>query len=307
MRRMLVVMCVVASAAYAQADRPGLVVVPLEVDPDATLQKHEAAFQSAFFDVVDRQSGATVASQPEAAAALTKTARQDFRESDESLSKFADKARSLYALHAWLQLGPKKTLILSGRVVRDDGKLMKSGSASSALGTKPADSLKALTEELLKQLDVGSYPTTREVAVAVAPPDKPVEVKPSPVVEPPPPLPPVDMTDHGAGQRTAGTALLILGGAVAVAGGLVAGVGAGSGFRVELVDGVAASSSDAQTLAAAQGAVTAGLICAGVGGLTAAVGAIVLGTAAAPPAKGVENISLAPVPGGAMVGFGGRF
>ena len=170
---------------------------------------------------------------------------------------------------------------------------------------KPEAVMKMLTRALLAELKVGQLPPQKEAKPAAV--ETPPIAKKDPVVVEPPPLPPpVVPVDDGAGQRAAGQGLLAAGVAVAVVGGIVTGVGAAVGGGVK-VDGYgnAASLREVETMQVASGLVTAGLIGAGVGAVTAIIGGIVWGTA--PEAAPRTNVSVSPTPGGAMLQVGGTF
>lgn len=310
MKTHVFVVCVASTLAFAQPAQPSLVAAPLEVDPNPSLNKYELGMRSAYFTMVELDSGAIVTSKRETETALTETKRQDFRDSDEALAQLAQKAKTLYALHAWTDLTTGKQLTLHGRVVRDDGKAMKSAVVQLPLkGEKPDKVMKKLTKALLDQLSLGALPAQKEV-VAVQPPPietPPVEVKkdPPPDFVPPPPPPLVEARDTGAGQRAAGQGLFATGLAVAAAGGIVAAIGGAVGGSVQPQQGTGfVRQADLNSVVTGRALTTAGFIGVGVGAATAIVGAIVWGTA---PAKPRTEISVTPVAGGAMVQVGGNF
>jgi hypothetical protein len=309
MRTTLMLLCLSASVALADETKPSLVTVPLDVDLDPGLQKIELKLRNAYFDTLDRKSGAALVLKGETNKALQETKRQDFRESDEGVGRLAEKAGALYGMYAFYEYTPKKVLILTGRVVRDDGKLMKTGQVQQPKGKESfEDVLRALTVKLCEQLGVSKLPTAKEVVVVPPPVETPpVEVKKDPPIDfvPPPPPPLVDpiVKDDGAGQRTAGKALFGTGIAVGVVGAIVAGVGAGIGYGVRHDDNNQVSANGAMSAATARSMNTAGIVGGCVGGVAAVVGAIVWGTAKPAPA----TISVAPVAGGAFVQVGASF
>lgn len=291
-----------ATLAGAQAQKPSVVATPLDLDPNPSLTRFEKELQASWFKLLDERSGALVPSRKEAEASLKETKRLDFRESDEALAKFGEKAGTLYAVFVSLQYTAKKQLVLSGRVVRDDGKLMKTARVELPKGE---DTIVArftpLAELFFTELGLAGLPTFKEVKtvepVKPPPPDK-VEVKK--VDLPPPPPPPV--VDTGVGQRTAGQVLVIGGGGVAVVGAVLLGAGAGIGGSLGVNQGnvpadKVAEWRTAQTLSGA------GLVTLGVGAVAAAIGGIVWATAPAAPVK----VTVAPLAGGAVLGFQGEF
>lgn len=297
----LALLCV-GTLAGAQAQKPSVVATPLDLDPNPSLTRFEKELQASWFKLLDERSGALVPSRKEAEASLKETKRLDFRESDEALAKFGEKAGTLYAVFVSLQYTAKKQLVLSGRVVRDDGKLIKTARVELPKGE---DTIVArftpLAELFFTELGLAGLPSFKEVKtvepVKPPPPDK-VEVKK--VDLPPPPPPPV--VDTGAGQRTAGQVLVIGGGGVAVVGAVLLGAGAGIGGSLGVKDGnvpadKVADWRTAQTLSGA------GLVTLGVGAVAAAIGGIVWATAPAAPVQ----VTVAPLAGGAVMGLQGEF
>lgn len=298
----LAVVCV-ATLAGAQAQKPSVVATPLELDPNPSLTRFEKELQTSWFKLLDERSGALVPSRKEAEASLKETKRLDFRESDEALAKLAEKAGTLYAVFVSLQYSAKKQLVLTGRVVRDDGKLMKTARVELPKGE---DTIVArftpLAELFFAELGLAGLPTFKEAAkvdppqlVVKPPPEKPVEKDPPP----PPPPPPVDT---GLGQRTAGQVLVIGGAGVAVVGAVLLGAGQGIGGSLGVTQGniPADKVNDYRT---AQTLTGAGLVTLGVGAVAAAIGGVVWATAPAAPVK----VTVAPMAGGAMIGLQGEF
>ena len=308
MRLSVLLACLTATAGLAEDAKPSLVTVPLDVDLDPGMQKVELKLRNAYFDVLDRKSGAALVLKGETNKALQETKRQDFRESDEGVGRLAEKAGALYGMYAFYEYTPKKVLILSGRVVRDDGKMMKAAQVQQAKGKESFENvLKDLTLKLCEQLEISKMPTVKEVVVAPPPVETPpVEVKKDPPVDfvPPPPPPQVELKDGGAGQRSAGQALFATGLAVGAVGAIVAGVGCAMGCAVQPRDG-AVPESQLSAVTTGRGLTTAGFVGIGVGAAAAVVGAIVWGTAPAAPAK--TSMSISPTAGGAMLQVGGSF
>ncbi len=152
----------------------------------------------------------------------------------------------------------------------------------------PAALRRLLNEELkLTNISAASSEMARLLAHSDSSPDGP------------PPLVPVE---DDSPQRVAGQGLLFGGLAVAVAGGVVTAVGAGVGGGVQSDgNGNAASLRDVAERNTANTLLTIGLVGVGVGAVAAVVGGILWGTAPQP------SVSVAPVPGGAMLQIGGSF
>jgi hypothetical protein len=113
----------------------------------------------------------------------------------------------------------------------------------------------------------------------------------------------VIVEDTGAGQRSTGKGLVYAGAGLAVVGGVLAGAGAGIGYGKGL-DKKNVPGDQLGTVVAARTLTTVGFVGMGIGAVTAAVGAILWGTAAPEP---VTQISVVPAVGGGVVQFGGRF
>ncbi|MFZ5442773.1 MAG: hypothetical protein ACOZQL_22375 [Myxococcota bacterium] len=275
----------------------------LELDPNPSLTRFEKELQTAWFKLLDERSGALVPSRKEAEAALKETKRLDFRESDEALAKLAEKAGTLYATFVSLQYTAKKQLVLQGRVVRDDGKLMKTARVELPKGDETiVNRFTPLAELFFADLALSGLPTFKEAVKTVEPV---VVVKPPDQVgekNPPPPPPPIVPVDTGEGQRTAGQVLLIGGAGVAVVGAVLLGAGQGIGGSLGVMDGniPADKVNDYRT---AQTLTGAGLVTLGVGAAAALVGGIVWATAPAAPVK----VTAVPTAGGAMFGIQGEF
>jgi hypothetical protein len=133
-------------------------------------------------------------------------------------------------------------------------------------------------------------------------------VDPVKPLDPPPPLPPIIVEDTGAGQRNAGKVLVFVGAGLAAVSGIVAGVGGGIGGSAATTpigsELVAADEMAERNLVTGRTLATVGFVGLGVGAATAAVGAILWGTAAKPP---VSSVSVVPNANGAVVQLGGTF
>ena len=291
-----------ASLGLAQAAKPTVVSTALELDPNPALTRFEKELQAGYFKVFDERSGALVPSKKEADAAMKESKRLDFRDSDEALARFAEKAGTMYAVFASVQYTARKQLVLSGRVVRDDGKLIKTARVELPRGDDTlAGRITLLSELFFTELGLARLPTFKEVKTST--PEVRVEpVKVKLVDSPPPPPPPVALVDTGAGQRSAGKVLVIGGAGVAVLGAVLLGVGQGIGGSLGVVSGNVpeAKVSDFQ---AARTLTGAGLVTLGVGAVAAAAGAVLWAIAPAPPVK----VSAVPMQGGVMLGFQGEF
>jgi hypothetical protein len=293
----------VSGVAFAQGEKPSVAGAPLQIDPSPALTKVEKELQAEWFRLLIGNSGAIVPSRKEAEVAMADTKRLDFRESDEALAKFAEKAGTLYAVYASLQYTLKKQVVLTGRVVRDDGKLIKTARVELAKGEDTIPGIfPVLADRFFLELGLKTLPTFKEVAPPVKDPVKdPVKVE---VKDPLPPLPPIVPIDTGKGQRTAGMAVLIGGAAVAAVGGVLMGAGCGLGCGVTPDDKGNISNDELNRVVPGRTLMTIGVTSLAIGAGAAALGAILLATAAPEP---VKQLGVVPIEGGAVVQFGGTF
>lgn len=299
--------CVVVGAsavAFAQAPKPSLMPFPLEFKrmPSGFSKDDKEAMQREYTRLL-RLSGAMVPDFARYDLALKELKRQDCEREDECLVQLAKKAESLYSLYSSVDYTLEGAVVVTGRVVRDDGKV--ASPTDSVKLAKGRDSFKDIAKnalvQLFTQLKISDLPATR--LVEKAEPVKDLVVVKDTLRDPPPPLPPLVVEDTGAGQRSVGKGLVIAGGAVAVAGGVLAGVGGVIGYGKNL-SGKDVPSEQIDSVITARTLTTVGFVGAGVGALTAVIGAILWGTAAPAP---FSNVSVVPLSGGGVVQFGGQF
>lgn len=295
-----------SAVSFAQAPKATVMPFPLELKrtPSGFSKEDKEALQREYTRIL-RLAGAVVPDFARYDLALKELKRQDCEREDECLVQLAKKAESLYALYASVDYTLEGAVLVSGRVVRDDGKV--ASPTETVKLAKGRDAFKDIAKnalvQLFAQLKIGELPATRPVEVVQDPVKDPVK-DPVLLKDPPPPLPPLVVEDKGAGQRSAGKGLVYAGAGVAVLGGVLAGVGAGMGYSVQLSGDKARTPEDARTLSMGQTLTTVGFVGLGLGAATTAVGAILWGTAAPAP---VSSVSVMPTAGGGMVQFGGRF
>ncbi|MGV3620191.1 MAG: hypothetical protein ACO1OB_05220 [Archangium sp.] len=297
-RIFLLVLC--ATGAWAQSP----VVMPFPVEfkrvPSGFGKEDKEALQREASRLL-RQAGAITPDFAKSDLALRELKRTDCEREDACLAQLATLSGALYGLYTSIDYTLEGAVVASGRVVRDDGKTVApTQTVKLAKGKDPfKDIARNALVALYGQLKLSELPAVRPVEA-----QKQVEPPKVVVSDPPPPLPPpTPLVDVGEGQRSAGKGLLVAGLGVGVVGGVLAGVGAGIGGGVErtadgeIVSGQEGNASLGRTLC------TVGFIGAGVGAVTAIVGAIVWGTAAPAPVQA----SVSPVAGGAVVQLGGTF
>lgn len=291
----------VSTVSLAQAPKPSLMPFPLEFKrtPSGFSKEDKEGMQREYTRLL-RLSGALVPDFARYDLALKELKRQDCEREDECLVQLAKKAESLYALYTSVDYTLEGAVVVTGRVVRDDGKVASpTETVKLAKGRDSfADIAKNAMTQLFVQLKIGQLPATRPIEVVKEPVKEPVK---DPIKDPPPPLPPLVVEDAGAGQRNAGKGLVYGGAGALVVGGVLAGVGAGIGYGQNL-DGQNVPEQQLNTVVTARTLTTVGFVAMGVGAVSAAIGAILWGTAAPPP-----SVAVVPVNGGGVVQFGGEF
>jgi hypothetical protein len=302
-----VVFVVVASSAWAQL-APTVAPFPLEVlrGPSPPTETERAELVAEFSGAL-RKAGAIVPNKGEMIAVLGSLKRQDCDRENECLSALALKARSLYAVYAGIDYNLNKQLVISGRVVRDDGKEMASvKSLAMTLGDKAfLVAAKDLITKLVTELKVSSLPATRpstpEPVAKVTIPDG------GAIFTPPPPPPLMDSP-----LRTVGYVAVASGIGAIVVGGVLYGIGSGSARSVDARQYIVPMANEsAQEARNAYGTAAAlqpvGLTVIGIGAAGAVAGAVMLFmTSSGDPARETPKAFVSPMSGGAVVGVTGE-
>jgi hypothetical protein len=294
----------VAAAAQAQVTRPSLVPSPLEFDPHPALRRAEGPLRQAWLEVLRDRAGVIVPSPKEVDAAFKQTRRQDCRESNECLAQLASKAGTLYAAYAYLEYTVQRQLVLVGRVVRDDGKLMSTARVEVPRGPEALPKVfRGLLLKLVEELGLKDLPTFKEAPrVEAPPPEKAAEPEVAapiagPLLVSAPPMP---------AAQPPGVHPLRLASYIALGVGLAAAAGGAALFAtapaVTTVDGnvLASQRAGARGAYAQQ---TAAVVLLGVGGAAAVAGA--LGWMMTPESA-VPHVALVPLAGGAYLSLEGR-
>ena len=115
----------VSAASLAQAPKPSLMPFPLEFKrtPSGFSKEDKESRCSASTRGCCGSSGALVPDFARYDLALKELKRQDCEREDECLVQLAKKAESLYALYTSVDYTLEGAVLVSGRVVRDDGKV----------------------------------------------------------------------------------------------------------------------------------------------------------------------------------------
>lgn len=302
MRSLQVALVLLSLTALGQAQKPTLVPAPLELQPNPALKKFEEPLRAAFLETLRDKAGVLVPTRKEVEQAFLDGKRQDCRESNECLSSLATRAGTLYALFVEVSYTERKELVVSGRVVRDDGKLISTQSVREEKGKETIlDVSRRLFIKLFEQLGLSKLPTFKEAAVVTPPDPDPIKVKVVPPGEnlpPPPPPPAVEASVNGG--RVVGWIAVGVGAAVGIAG--VISFATAPVIRREPNGNIVAA--DASKLPATQ--FQQGL---GVGLMAGGFGVAIAGAVMVAISKDAESVktTVVPMPGGAVVLVGGVF
>lgn len=309
-RFFVVVVLVVGSVAVAQ--QPTVTPHPVEVMTRDVTPAQIEALQKEYRRLL---SLAQVTMPPRATltSAMSELKRQDCATSDDCLRRLAVLGGTLYALYVTAVRDPDGSTTLTGRVVRDDGKLVLGPIVKKEFrkGTEGADAtMGRALNALIAEAKLGQLTPSREAVTVVTPPVEAPKVDAGVAVAqvesadagvawtapPPPPLEPSPL-------KTVGTVTLVSGAGLALVGGIILGVGAtqASGLTVQGGAVSRAQVDQAVTSNMLQGLGTGLLVAGGVG---AAAGLVMRMVAPEAPVSKV-SISAAPVPGGATVMIGG--
>ncbi|MFT3710394.1 MAG: hypothetical protein QM817_22450 [Archangium sp.] len=302
---MLLSVMVLSSAALAQT-KPSVAAYPLDVLVRGVSDQQVKELQSEARRLLSLE-----AATPDGLtldAALVMTERKDCDVEDACLAKFATSAKVLYAVFSAVETDLKqKQVTVKGRVVRDDGVLVVAAKTVTMPVTKKGkDAVDLTVREALKslysELKISTLPVAKEVVKKDPDPVKkdPDPIKKDPDVPPPPPPP---IVDTGAGQRAAGTAMLIGGVGVAAVGAVLSAVGCGVGCAVPVNNGAVIDRRDIPNLQTGAALMGTGFTAIAIGAGVGVIGSIVLASAPAP----VKSVSVVPTAGGAVVQFGGSF
>lgn len=314
-RTLVAVTLVVATLSHAQT--VDLAALPIEfVRPPASLKPAEQDELNGALKRIARNAGTTTPPTGKLEKAWAELRRQDCATEDACVSQFAVKAGSLYGLYTSIDTTVKGDVVAVGRIVRDDGKVVRA--TLSARVAKVANvawgaQVRQALEQLVKQLDPGTLPVTREVATRpVEPPaiDAGVVVAVAPTAPdagvselPPPPPPPLEESP----LKTIGYVAAGVGGVAAATGAIVFAVGSGSVRTVNMNGALVPNAGETPEAAAAayrqaQSLQPAGLVTLGLGAAIAATGVVLILVAPSAP-----KMSVMPLQGGgAVVGVEGE-
>lgn len=296
MRTIVLLIAVAATGAFAQTPLPEVAPFPLElVRASSDTSKKEREDLQKLLPMMLRAADAAVPDSARLATALTELRRADCNRDDECLAQLARLAGSLYALFAQVDFDLDGNVVVSGRLVRDDGKGMgQPQTVRRPRGKEPFIVVaRAALGQLLVALEVARLSPFR-------PKDPMVEVPPPPLPLPEP-VKPIGPTEQAVVKKTFRfPGMMAAGaGAVLVLGGGLVFTGAGS-VRSDSNRNV--FREDADRVAAVQTGQTigVGLIAAG-----AVIGAVGVGVWLFGPEE--TTTTIVPMQGGAAVMLRGSF
>jgi len=255
-------------------------------------------------------------------AVLKELKRQDCDVDDSCLRRFAKLSNALYGLFVSIKVNVKGTAVATGRVMRDDGKLVvpvKSVTVERRAGQTLEATVENVVSALLGELRLGELPASKEAIATLEQPPAPIEpVKP---IEPAKPIaattdggvvaaPPVVQPEHQpSALKTVGFVTAGVGLVAAVAGGVLYGVGSGAVRKLDDRGQVVPASGESPQDAVRSYRQAMTLQPPGIGLLVggAAVGVAGLVMALVAPAGGSTTVSVLPAPGGAFVGVSGEW
>lgn len=296
MRRVLtVVLCV---SAVAAAEGPVVMPYPLAFKrvPAGVGAEEKEAIRREYSRML-RQAGASTpdfARGEEAVKALT---WGDCEREDACLSQLATLSGALYGIFTSVDQTLEGALVVSGRVIRDDGKVAAPTQVVRLQRGNEAfrEAVKRAFVELFGLLRVSELPAVRQVESAQAAERATPEVTLPPV--PPAPM----LVETGSPRRTAGQVALGVGAGGVVLGAALLGAGQAIGGTLKPVGG-ALPAQQVGDYRAASGLTTAGIVGLSLGAAAALAGAILWVTA---PSS--VTVSIGPTQGGAVLGFQGEF
>lgn len=235
MCRLFAVAVLISSAAFAGEPESAL-FCPLAVEPNPGLTETSEALQKRFLSVARERSGYTLLLRKEVEDVVAAAKVSDFAQSDASLSRLAVQGKVQNAGFVSLKLTDRKELMLEGRVVRADGKLLKASMLAVPRGTEPLlDVLATAAERFFDQLNGVTPP------IAAVTPAAPTSEGKQPIVVTTPRAPPNPGTPlrilgavlGGAGVATTVASVVVFAGAGTVAQDSLGNVAAADAPRVK--------------------------------------------------------------------------
>jgi hypothetical protein len=301
MKRIALCICVISSSSFAQEPSPSVMPFTLDVQRVAPgFTKNEAEELRNELPRLLRVANLNIPLAMAQQSALVALKRQDCDRDDGCLQQLAQKAQTLYAMHASVDFTLEKNVVVTGRVVSDEGVLVRRlQTVTLPKGKAPFMTVarEGLTK-LIADLELTKLPTSRAVVpppvVVVQPLDAPVVVKPQIEALPPPAIEASLGTRRTVGYVTAGAGI-----AAIIVGGLVYFLAPRVAFD-ENGNVVRGYEAQVDPTRRQQGA---GLAVLGVGLAAVVVGGVLWGLEPATQ----PTVSIAPIAGGASCVVGGTF
>ncbi|MFT3713111.1 MAG: hypothetical protein QM817_36110 [Archangium sp.] len=207
-RLLFVSLVLVSSAVFAAGESAAF--VNLAVDPSPGLNEPVEALQKKFFAVAREKSGYTLALRAEVEDALKKSKVTEFA-ADAELAKVAKAANAKNAGYFTLRVTEMDTLLLQGRVVNDEGKLLKSALISVPRnGESLSDALARAGGKFFDTLNGVAQPEPLAANGNSAPTPPPMMIRPSEPPNPGTPLRIAGAVVGGVGLATVVTGVVLL-------------------------------------------------------------------------------------------------
>ncbi len=314
------------TAGAALAESPTVVAFPVAVH-DAPSIAAARAVQKGFRQLLAQEPNVATPTPSAWDAAVSTLKRQDCETNDDCLRELAVTAGALYAIHVEVEQDlTKKDVVALGRIVRRDGVLIPVGEQRvlRVQLTRGPDSFEAVAKvalaRMLGMMNLGGLPSTLPSAEQAVKPAETadagtpqVAVVETPDAGIPPSPPPLVIETPGPSRGRITSYALGAGGVVAAAIGTGLVVSAMSDKSALNVDGsgsvgVPYTPDAAAKVRSANTNATAGTIAlVGGGALVAAAVVLFFMSPAVDEPPPAARMSLAPVPGGAVVGFSMEF
>jgi hypothetical protein len=312
----LTVLLTLSVLAFAE-DKPKIAVFPVQfVKTPKKAKASDRDTLSSTFRKLLVEAGGQLPEFGSAKGSVSDLKNQDCFRNDECLAQLANLSSAPYGLYVELDYTEKDEALASGRVVQEDGKRIRDIVTVRVLKA-PSESYLEVSTRALRQfvegLNISTLSPLGQTTKAVeAQATAKGQTAPTPLLPPPMPALAETKTVRNSPVPTIPVSLMVGGGVVALAGGILWGVGVSQAGSLKVKDGVLPAGSNetesGNTVTASRGMQTAGAVALGVGAIAATSGLIWWLTqerdTASTPAM---TIGIAPTGNGGMASIQGRF
>ena len=307
--KMTVVVALITFSTIAGAQEPTASIVPFPFEvlrmPPGTPKADEEALRLELPRLLLVEK-INIPSPSDMRDALVALKRQDCDREDSCLQQLAQKAGTLYAVFASIDFTIDKNVVVTGRVVSDEGVLVRKPKSltlpkgKAAFSTVATDAL----TRLLREFELTKLPATRPVAPVVPSPppvtDVPRAATPAVAAKPtgePAPIAPLVEASSGPSRALAydpaGAGVVALG-----AGVIVFFAAPRIGFQ-----GSNVATDDAKNVATAVAMQRGGSVVMGLGAAAVIAGSVLWALSPSP----TTTVAVMPISGGGAVSVGGTF